>query len=309
MTADAPKDCVLFLTHRWDGRLARHFEKLRREAGAVMPVYLVFHQSRENVIPAGLVPDLIVNDEIIRERFPRRYADFAANPPHSIYNNLDLIWLTAFLDPKLAAFDRLWWLENDVDYSGNWGGLFAATLAYPEDLIATFLRWRREEPRWMWLDEIVDPLNSPSDQLMGFFPASRFSRRAITAVCDAYANPVWRGHFELLIPTVVHRAGLSLAELGGWGTFTPPERRGRHYQGDFTTGVNGFYTFGAGPAMQHYYAESRLGFWSDDRLHHPVKTTLTGHVAFIAWWLKFRDRTRAVIARALGRPILRSGKY
>lgn len=301
MEPAGPRDAVAFLTHKWDPRLARHFAKFRRETERVLPVYLVYHLPEGSALPQGVEPDLVVTNDDVRAQFPAGFAQLASRLPHSLYNQVDLIWLTAFLDPKVREFDRLWLIENDVDYSGNWGDFFAATADYEGDLIATHFRWRHQELTWMWLKDIVDPRDDPGDQLMGFFPVTRLSRRAIEVVAESYRRWEWRGHFELVLPTIVHRAGLSISELGGWNDLTPSERRGRHYQGAFTTGTKGYFTFGVGPAMQHYFAESRLGYWDRDTLYHPIKTNLTGWVALVAWWLKFRDGLRRRISMAFGK--------
>lgn len=292
MADAAPRDAVIFLTHRWDGRLARHYAKFRREASRVLPVYLVFHAGGAETVPAAVAPDIVVTNQAIGAAFPAAAADLFSAPPQSLYNYLNLIWLTAFTSPALSGYDRLWMIEYDVDYSGDWGGFFRQTAGYGADLIGTHLRTRRQEPTWMWLGGIVDPLGNVDDHLMGFFPVVRLTRAAIDVLAETYRRWLWRGNFELVMPTVLRRAGLSIAEIGGWNDLTPAERRGLHYEGDFTTGTKGFYSFGVGPAMQHYFAESRLGFWDRNRLYHPVKTGLTGYEAFIIWWLKFRDDLR-----------------
>ena len=137
--------------------------------------------------------------------------------------------------------------------------------------------------------------------MIAYFPISRFSRAALDAIATAYAHPGWSGHFELLIPTIVARAGLKVGDMGGDGPLTEATRRGRHYRGDFATLYRAFDSYGWGPPMQHYYGESRAGFWSRNRLYHPIKTDLTGVSSATAWWMKFRDGLLAALASALGR--------
>jgi len=148
---------------------------------------------------------------------------------------------------------------------------------------------------------VRDPLGREDNHLIAFFPISRFSRAALAAVGVAYVDPGWDGHFEMLIPTIVARAGLMVGDMGGDGALTPQARRGHHYRGDFVTLYRAFDSYGWGPPMQHYYAESRAGFWSRNRLYHPIKTGLTGVTSASAWWMKFRDRVLAGLAGALGR--------
>src|SRR5665213_3470531 len=73
------------------------------------------------------------------------------------------------------------------------------------------------EPNWHWSDRMRDPLQQESDHLIAFFPISRFSRRALAAIHSAYQDPGWQGYFEMLIPTIVARAGLSVGDIGGDG--------------------------------------------------------------------------------------------
>jgi hypothetical protein len=298
MTTAAPRDCAILFTHWWDDRLAKHFERLKQEAGKELPVFLAYHVAGGRALPANVPCDIGVTEERVRSLHPARYS--AGSVGGIQWGYVDTLWFTAFADPLLSSYDRIWLIEYDVDYSGDWSKFFRGTRDVPGDIVAAHLRWRRDEPGWHWLTGVTDPLDHADDHMIGFFPISRFSRRAIAAVVEA-VDMGWQGHFELLIPTTVRRAGLMVTDLGGDGSLTALERRGRYYDGDFRTLFRAFYAYAFGPPMQHYYAESRLGFWRRDRLYHPVKTHLLGKTSSYAWWMKFRDRLLCSIATRLGR--------
>lgn len=301
------KSCILFLTHYWDHRLARHVARFRREAGRALPVHLVYQAASAATVPASARPDIVVTKSQIADRFPLAYAPIAAGES-ALYDNIDLVWLTALADPLLSDYEHFWIVEYDVDYSGDWGDFFRALKDEPGDLLGTYLRRRNDEPDWRWLVHVRDPAGRPEDHVMGFFPIVRLSRCMATAMADSETAYDWRGHIELRLPTLAMRSGLSIADIGGWGPFTPRARWGRHYEGDWRTQTRAFHTFGFGPPMQHYYAESRLGYWDRGRLYHPVKTGLTGRTAVIVWWVKFRDGTRRRLGRLFGHRVEPSSK-
>jgi len=59
-------------------------------------------------------------------------------------------------------------------------------------------------------------------------PFSRLAQ-AMFAACDARYRSGWNGHCEVIWPTIASLASLRLEDIGGNGSFTPDERRGRYY--------------------------------------------------------------------------------
>lgn len=259
----------------------------------MLPVFLAF-QSQP---PPGAPVDLVAAIDRAAELFPARHAAFLSNGARLLPGYVDLLWLSLFLDPALAGFDRFWLVEYDVDFSGDWSDFFSTMQPVEADLLATQLRWRRDNPGWKLLAGIADPRNDPSGHAIGFMPVSRFSRRLVERYRQEFARPGWSGHFELLLPTIALRAGFTAVDLGGDGSFTLAAPRNRFYEGTFADMGRGTHTFAYRPArVQHYFGESRFGFWRPGSLYHPVKVGLGWKPSLAARWVMFRDRLRARFA-------------
>lgn len=278
------RDCAILLTHRWWPGLALHVERLKRETAGVLDVFLVLSAGPDQPVPAGMAPDIVISASDADRLFPTRQAAFArrkAAKKGTWAGYVDLTWIPAFLHPRLAAYDRFWLIEYDVDLKGNWGRFFAAAATYAGDLLLTRVHRLSQDPRWAHARTLKVP-PAITDPLLGLFCISRLSRPVIEAYVDAVADPAWDGHFEALLPSLAETAGFTVAEISGQGDWTPPERINRHYAGVFYDRGSAQTTFSVRPPHgNHYFAERRFTPGRRDTLYHPIKTDMT-----------FRDRLR-----------------
>jgi hypothetical protein len=127
-------------------------------------------------------------------------------------------------------YEQIWMVEYDVRYTGDWAELLRDLARSPADFLATVIQSRPENPDWaLWegfhtgTDELAE-----SRHVKAFTPLMRLSNAAARAVDAAY-RAGWAGHYEALWPTAITAAGLSIEEIGGEGSFTPPDRYGRYY--------------------------------------------------------------------------------
>jgi hypothetical protein len=267
-------DCAVFVTHVWTPEIAQHYRRLKREAGQVLDVFLVYQQRADDpTIPSGMQPDLVVRFADSAQHFPLRYQEFLARPRPWGY--VDLVWITAFLDPKLERYDRFWLVEYDVDFSGDWSSFFAAAAGYEGDLLATRLRPLSADPEFGWASLFNQPSSADTDPLIAFMPISRVSRELLHHYCRLLEEPGWQGHFEMLLPSIARMAGFTVAEIGGHGAMTPPERRGLYYEGTHADLGNNRTTHGFRPPRGYkYFVASPKRFRERDRIYHPIKANL-----------------------------------
>jgi len=149
--------------------------------------------------------------------------------PANFIGNADLVPMKFFLDR--SECDCYWIIEYDVRFSGAWPVLFADLSSSGADLLWTTMQTWAESPNWAhW-----STLNTGGENLQlnrrvkGFIPFCRASH-ALLSACDARYRGGWSGYSEVLWPTIASLAGLRLEDIGGNGSFTPAERRGRYYQ-------------------------------------------------------------------------------
>lgn len=267
------RDCALLFTHFWSPALARHVERLKHEASGVLDVFVVLHSDPGKPIPSGMSPDYTVALADVRNRIPNRVAALEKRGwTNGWMTYIDLIWFAGFLHQRVADYDRLWFIEYDVDLMGDWGRFFRAAADYEGDLLMTRLHRLSQDPGWYH----ARPLRFPeevADPLIGLCCISRFSRKLVHAYSDAMAVPGWDGNFEALIPSFAELAGFSVAEIGGRSAWTPPERTDLHYTGGWAASASAHTTFSFRPPHAYrYFADRHVAIGSRDILYHPVKT-------------------------------------
>lgn len=132
----------------------------------------------------------------------------------------------------LATEDERLWIIDDRVWSDDGMDSFRETLdeASAADFLATEIRKHQVDPDWTWWKDFKAPEGQDPLEfgVAALLPVIRLSRAAAAAVLKGIDDG-WTGHSEALIPTLVHRAGLKIEDIGGTGSFTPPERIGRWY--------------------------------------------------------------------------------
>lgn len=295
------RDCAVFVTHVWGPEIASHFARLKREAGSVLDVFLAYQRGDEEVaLPQGVEPDIVLRMADAAAYFPLRYEEHLqrATP----WGYVDLVWMTAFLDPRLSGYDRLWLIEYDVDYSGDWSNFFRAAAGYEGDLLTTRLRPLSADPKFYFAPTYQQPPTAPADPLIVFMPISRLSRRLIEHYRTCLLQPGWRGHFEMVLPSMARADGYSVAEIGGYDALTPPERRGLHYDGTFEDLMVAGATHAYRPPRAYsYFGQSPGKFRQPDRIYHPVKAGWSLHRRLHPIWFPWLQQVRAFSRRLRGK--------
>lgn len=240
----------------------------------MLDVFLAFQPSSPGArVPAGMDPDVVVGLEQGATLLPQRYAEFSDASRKAPWGYVDLVWCTAFLDPLLSGYDRFWLVEYDVDFSGDWRDFFAEAAGFSGDLLATRVRRRSDDPRYGHLGSFSMPEAALDDPVIALFPISRLTWKLVAAYRDEMAERHWRGHFEIVLPSVAASLGLAIEEIGGDGPFTPSERRNRFYRGPFDLMSTYETTFNYRPVQSfRYFGEAPKNFREPDQLYHPVKT-------------------------------------
>lgn len=134
----------------------------------------------------------------------------------------------------LSTGDEFFWVIDEAVFASEetWKELYDEFARCDADLLATEVRVSFEDESWPWWNTLSPPqgcIAARGDRLMAaLVPVLRFSRRALHAVCNALSAG-WMGHPEVLIPTLVRQAGMTVEDIGGARSFTPVERVDRWY--------------------------------------------------------------------------------
>lgn len=285
--AGAPRTAVLFASHRFGRPTARRFLAMRDDLPAPYELFLALDLS------AAGAPDV----ERAREKAGDRLVGFrpaeVTEVPYPdpgpwalpdrrdvVPGNLGLLYL--HFARRHERFDRIWIVEYDVCYTGDWGTLLERFEASRADVLGTTLRSYADRPGWHWWPSFRPPPEVPRrDWLCGFFPILRVSRRALEAVDAAYREG-WSGHFEAVLPTAARRAGLVIEDIGGDGPFVAGGNRNRHY----TNSPEHEHLY---PGTFAYRPTRRFPGVRRGKLWHPVKPTagrVSSYVELATEWIR-----------------------
>jgi hypothetical protein len=205
----------------------------------------------------------------------------------------DLILLTIFSQIKALPFDYAWLVEDDVDYSGQWGEFLRPYSANTSDLLCANLRCIKDDPDWGWWSEFAPPEDVPLDSWRaGYFPIFRASRRLISQLVDA--NLQWGGHYEAIWPTAALRWGYQLNDLKDNGGNAPPYQNSNLGSTGFAPG-----TLVWRPPREHpYFHENAKHFELPNLLYHPVKDSPSPRQRIMASkFVSFLKKKRRLILR------------
>ncbi|HVA39306.1 MAG TPA: hypothetical protein VNF49_01465 [Candidatus Binataceae bacterium] len=219
---------ILYYAHFCSPAVLREVARLRNELDRRYDIFAAgYCRSAGALGGVDCVPALeYTANGLIALPYPGKVDKF---DPASFIGNADLVPMKFFLDRP--DYDYYWIIEYDVRFSGAWPELFADLSSSGADLLCTTMQTWAENPNWAhWETLTTGGEDVPLERrVKGFMPFCRLSH-ALLAACDARYRRGWGGHSEVIWPTVASLAGLSLEDIGGNGSFTPAERRGRYYQ-------------------------------------------------------------------------------
>ncbi|MEZ0272785.1 MAG: hypothetical protein ACAH18_11890 [Methylophilaceae bacterium] len=216
-TSPARADAVvLFLAHQWSEAIGQRFARLRRELSPFVDCFVLLQNDQGDVLRSwtaflhaigasdALVPFLA--DELPGELGLRYFGE------NRIMGNTHFPLLRF---ARSRRYRHYWQVESDVEYRGNWLSFFGAYRECETPLLASHIHRYHDWPTWHWWHSFAVPTDSGlalANLYKAFFPVFRISPPAIEAVEQAH-RAGWLGHFEVVVPTAVTRAGLGLQDL------------------------------------------------------------------------------------------------
>lgn len=266
----APSTAIAWLTHFQDPQVDAAFARLAREAAPWAQAFRVRHDPEDNRARGEDLGDaLLITDGEVSAALPRRSMQMSLLGQSISGGFVDLVMMAAMR--RLAAYERVWFVEYDVDFSGDWGDFFAAMRGSEADLLGTTIYPRARTEgwfHWTWFDAPEDL--PPEAQARGFYPIVRLSQRFAKAYAEEL-DSAWFGHYEALYTSIALRRGLRVEDIGAEGPMTPPERRGLFYANTDDPGIT-VGTFRHKPPVASAYYPDDPQRAPKDFLWHPVKT-------------------------------------
>jgi hypothetical protein len=261
---DAPMDAIAVVSHVLNPAVRAMFERVAREATGHAAFFILSSDDPDATL-AGLDPGVV--ERISRADLMRLgYAEKCRLEDWDMAGNLDLVFLE--FRRRRPEFARLWFLEYDVHWQGDWSVFLDHFTRSPADVLAATVQQ---------IDEVAHKEGSPAyprqvvppamkwerhNVIKGFLPAVRLSAAALDALDAAYRAGLG-GHYEINVPSVAAQHGMKIEDFGGDGRYVRPENRNRFY---FANGA----TYSHSPGTFVFRPVQRV-LDRPNTLWHPVK--------------------------------------
>lgn len=214
-------DVVLYRCHFQDVVTDREVARLRAELPHFDHVTIGYHnekevmsQARVVLSPANLSSLAYGGDKLLPSSYEGGGAD-----------DLPVLWFYR----QNPTYDHYWCIEYDVRYSGHWLTLFSDLMRSQADLLATNIVNRSDKPLWEWWRTLKSDTDIALElHTKAFQPFCRISNRALREINKAYSDGT-SGHYEVTWPTICRVNHFLVEDIGGNGSYTPPNRRHKHY--------------------------------------------------------------------------------
>jgi hypothetical protein len=270
-TGHDPRTAVLFVSHFVTPETLWNYFRIQRAVPEECDVYWVY---QGDLVPPWLsrlsIDTFEFTDDELAEWNP------VMNRDTLIPGNLHVLTI-AFSQHQ--AYDRYWFIEYDVRFTGDWERVFRLARTSAADLIAAYVESPFEDAAWSHWDTIHLPY---TELARSFNPIHRVSSRVLKQVAELITNGYW-AHNEALLASVCQNEGWRMDDFNAlafdhWGMplYTPAPN--------------------ADAASTLNYRPVASTIWSGepDQLHHPVKP--------VQWFLKHHGRRRGPIEALRARP-------
>ncbi len=209
MIKSADRQAFLIITPEISNHVLKLYDDLSAATSELGEVYLLFH-SPDGQRPATNRP---LNIEVFTNDILKGSLGYTPINGRLVPGSNHFPVLQFFL--KHPEYKYYWCIEDDVVFNGHWGDFFAAVS--PEKkyaFITSHLRRYSDLPNWWWWDSLkpAGQLIERTELISSFNPIYRISREAL-AFIDQRLKQGNVGHHEVLLPTLLYKAGFSLADF------------------------------------------------------------------------------------------------
>ncbi len=215
------RTAIVFMAHYLDSEVERRFRKLKQEAPDDCDVFLLGEAGL--AVPEDLSERTCLFDFEAVRTMARSVIGDSLVPGNCHLRSIDFA-------RRFPGYRFTWFVEYDVVYRDDWGAFFKSFDEDQSDLLAANVVAAGDYPDWYWTSTFspAEELVGPEDRTIALLAIHRISAKGLEEVARSVAAG-WVGHFEMLVPTALVRAGLTVADIGGSGPFTPAHRFERHY--------------------------------------------------------------------------------
>jgi len=205
------------MTHQWSWSIAKRFTRLLSEVNQKVDCFLLLHDDEGSVCQQWLQFLESIGAQTQLKRFSPKNLTMQLGYPY--LNGLQM--LPGSVHFPLLNFSRsyryqyYWVIESDVEYRGNWLTFLNTYRECQAALLGAHIHCHRECPTYWWWNSLTLPSDihlAVDDLHKAFLPICRLSADALDLIDEAHRLG-WRGHQEVLIPTVLHLNGQAIQDF------------------------------------------------------------------------------------------------
>jgi hypothetical protein len=259
-TAKNKSIAFLFLTHQTDDVTLARFQTLEKAIKKMGDVFFLVHKEADDsnlVVPSEINSYIFNYDSIGR-------LDYKSIEETIVPGSTCFAVLQFYKD--FPNYNYYWTIEYDVVFTGKWKHFFKTLATLEADLLTSHIKKYDELPKWYWWDslKLLNYAIDKTEYIKSFNPVYRLSGRAL-ALLDKVLSDGNSGHYEVLIPTVLHHYHYSIVDFGGQGTFVPTKLQDKFYLNLSSSLEDEMGTMRFRPSFQAKDLKLK------NKLYHPVK--------------------------------------
>jgi len=212
----------LIATHQLDDRVLKMYRDIRSSMSGFGETVILYHSNDLKYLEIADYKMHIFSDDILVDLKYQAIKDTLV-PGSNHFSLLDYYL-------KNLSYTYYWYIEYDVAFNGKWDTFFKEFSEIEADFITSQIEIYKNRPLWYWWNTLQHPHKAiaPDDRICSFNPLYRISSRALSYINEALLSG-WRGHHEVLLPSLLSQGGFSIMDFGGRGRFVPPRFYNKFY--------------------------------------------------------------------------------
>jgi hypothetical protein len=267
----------LFQTHKADKLIRTLIERLVEQAAGVCDIYLLvdretFNEHFPSVLSDGLDVGVLSYDtfELFEEAFEYNRDNAPWLSKRRAFYRTEYLPFVRFFE-QLPGYQSFWRCEYDVYYSGDWKDFINNFIDTRADLLTTSLVDFYKSPHWSHFWRYKGTLKV-QELIRSHNALFRLTKSGADVLREHIFNE--RGHYEVILPTVINKlGGLPIEDIGGHGSYVFPDNKGKYYANNtaLLSRCSGrldvaHHTYGS---HGNYFYD--IGDMKPDYIYHPVK--------------------------------------
>lgn len=203
------KQAILILTNDLSKDVVKRYHEIKKATSESSDVFVLYHANNIEITPKleGVEIETFTDEIMSSLHYKPIRKTLVPGSNHFPVLNFFL---------NHPDYVHYWCIEDDVVFKGEWSYFFkniSPDLDY--DFITSHIRRNSDFPKWPWWKTLTAEGEKISrrEMLNSFNPIYRISNKALQYI-DGCLKGGYSGHHEVLLPTLLKKAGFKMADLG-----------------------------------------------------------------------------------------------